>query len=86
MGQTNKWRGRLQWGENVCLLSCICKDPANLCLDFLNLFPFFVAVFGTLYQPKMFVFDNQLSLWCVYEQLGQNPLKLPLSFIVLELY
>lgn len=46
-----------------------------------------------LYQHKMLVFDilgmrtnNQLSFWCVYKQLGQIPLILPLNIIVFELY
>ena len=54
--------------------------------DFLSL-----LLLGTLYQPNMCLFDvlgmrlnNQLSLWCVQEQLGQILLILPL--IVFEFY
>ena len=54
--------------------------------DFLSL-----LLLGTLYQPNMCLFDvlgmrlnNQLSLWCVQEQLGQILLILPLTLIVFE--
>ena len=69
------------------------EDAADLCLEYLNIFSFVVAVTRALSQAKMLVFDllgmrlnNQLSLWCVYQQLGQNPLILPLSLIVPELH
>ena len=50
--------------------------------DFLSL-----LLLGTLYQPNMCLFDvlgmrlnNQLSLWCIQEQLGQNPTDSTFNF------
>ena len=52
-----------------------------------------LSLFGTFYQPNMWLFDIwgmrlncQLSLWSVWEQLGQILLILPLGLIVFELY
>lgn len=52
-----------------------------------------LMLLGTLHQPKVLVFDvlgtrlkNQLSLWCVYEQLVQILLSLPLSLIVFDIF
>ena len=69
------------------------QDSAAPCLDFL-IFTFFFAVLQTLYEPEILVFDimgirlnNQLSLWCVYKQLRQIVLIVPLSNrTVLHLY
>ena len=75
-----------KWGQKVCqcLVSADTREPSA----WLFFFSQFVAVLGALYQHKMSVTDvlgiglnNKLSLWCVYEQLGQILLILPLNYI-----
>lgn len=71
-------------------------EAARLCspLPGFSYIHIFFAVLQTLYEPEILVFDimgirlnNQLSLWCVYKQLRQIVLIVPLSNrTVLHLY
>ena len=80
---TRQKEGRLECGGK-CLVSA--DVPLALCMKCL-------IFSGRLYQITVLVYDvvgmrlgNQLSLWCVYKQLGQILLILPLNLMVFETY
>lgn len=77
-----EWNGKKRCVSVSCLQTLCSPLPG---------FSHFITLLqlGTLYQPKMFDIlgvrlNNELSLWCIKEQLGQIPLILPLTLIVFD--